>query len=144
MGVQLAGADEATRRVMRGVVPQSGHSLGVLSVAFSPDGKQALSGSWDGTLKLWDISTGQLLRTFEGHSGGAASVAVSPNGKFATLEKVATASRSPAQPEFKLVTNSVAGIEGARIAFLPRLSAAPVRETVIDQHSLKPSRDHAV
>lgn len=39
----------------------SGHSGDVESVAFSPDGKYGLSGSWDNTLKLWAISTKTLV-----------------------------------------------------------------------------------
>ena len=41
------------------VFPQLGHTGRVWSVAFSPDGKQILSGSWDGTIKLWDIASGR-------------------------------------------------------------------------------------
>lgn len=67
---------------------QLGHSgdIGggcVTSVAFSSDRMFALSGSRDKTLKLWDVSTGRAIRTFEGHSDGVNSVAYSPNGKLA-------------------------------------------------------------
>jgi WD40 repeat protein len=44
-----------------------GHSRFVTSVSLSSDGKLALSGSYDKTLKLWDVKTGNCLRTFEGH-----------------------------------------------------------------------------
>jgi len=40
----------------------SGHTDMVNSVSFSPDGKQAISGSNDGTIKLWDIATGQEIK----------------------------------------------------------------------------------
>ena len=33
----------------------SGHEYSVFSVAFSPDGRSALSSSYDNTLKLWDL-----------------------------------------------------------------------------------------
>jgi len=61
----------------------SGHSNYVRSVAFSPDGLLALSGSEDNTLKLWKVSSGQCLRTFEGHSSNVWSVAFSPDGLLA-------------------------------------------------------------
>jgi WD40 repeat protein len=58
-----------------------GHSHGVWSVAFSPDGKQVVSGSDDKTVRLWDAATGAALQTLEGHSGAVSSVAFSPNSK---------------------------------------------------------------
>src|SRR4051812_47967071 len=61
----------------------AGHTGRVLSVAFSPDGKRALSGSADHTLKLWELDSGRQLRTFSGHAGEVRSVAFSPDGKRA-------------------------------------------------------------
>jgi WD40 repeat protein len=62
------------------VVAQLGHSNRISSVAVSGDGLRVLSGSRDKTLKLWDVATGKLLRTFEGHSE-VWHVAFSPNGR---------------------------------------------------------------
>ena len=51
-------------------------------MAFSPDGKQIVSGSGDTTVRRWDAATGQqLLPALEGHTGGVSSVAFSPDGK---------------------------------------------------------------
>jgi WD40 repeat protein len=58
-----------------------GHTLGVTSVAFSPDGKRIASGSWDNTLKVWDAASGQETLTLNGHTGAVMSVAFSPDGK---------------------------------------------------------------
>ena len=54
----------------------------ITGVEFSPDGKTLVSGSIDKTVKLWDISSGRLLRSFDGHHGDVSSVAFSPTGKI--------------------------------------------------------------
>ncbi|MHB8629170.1 MAG: WD40 repeat domain-containing protein [Aggregatilineales bacterium] len=41
-----------------------GHQNSIKSVAFSPDDKFILSGSDDGTARLWDVATGQQVRQF--------------------------------------------------------------------------------
>jgi len=85
--------DFATGRNLQTLV---GHSAVVRSVAFSGDSKSLLSGGGetiiefnketaattpDNTIKLWDVSTGRLVRSFTAHSGGVLSIAVSPDGK---------------------------------------------------------------
>jgi WD40 repeat protein len=50
------------------------------TLAFSPDGGALAFGSWDNTVKLWDVKGGELLRTLRGHSSDVISVAFSPDG----------------------------------------------------------------
>ena len=58
-----------------------GHADSVRSVAFSPDGRQIVSGSSDNTLKVWDVATGQETLTLKGHTAPVWSVAFSPDGR---------------------------------------------------------------
>ena len=76
----LMGADgiRAQAKPKLEITPQVFHQE-VKSVAFSPDGARLLSGSTDNTLKLWDVASGQLLRTLE-HGRTVRSVDFSPDG----------------------------------------------------------------
>jgi WD40 repeat protein len=79
--VDLAQATEGVRdgKPKVEVVPLLAHPTSVSSIAFSSIGARVLSGSDDGTLKLWEFTTGRLLRTFATHSD-VVSVAFSPDG----------------------------------------------------------------
>lgn len=61
---------------------QTGHSARIESIAFSPDGRLAVSGGWDKSLVLWDVDTGREVRRFSGHSDSVSSVAFSPDGGY--------------------------------------------------------------
>jgi len=56
------------------------HPKKIAAVAFSPDGKTILTGSWDKTARLWDLN-GKLIREFKGHTGEIYAVAFSHDGK---------------------------------------------------------------
>src|SRR5205085_1096255 len=58
------------------------HSYWVMSVAYSPDGTKLVSGSQDGTARVWDTATGQLAHELAGHSLMIQGVAWSPDGKW--------------------------------------------------------------
>ncbi len=59
----------------------TGHTNYVLSVAFSPDGRRIVSGSFDDTIKVWDATTGQESLTLKGHTNYVWGAAFSPDGR---------------------------------------------------------------
>jgi hypothetical protein len=58
-----------------------GHDDVVFSLAFSPDGQQLASGSFDHTVRLWDVQTHAAVKEYHNHSDFVYAVAFSPNGK---------------------------------------------------------------
>ena len=59
-----------------------GHADAVQSVAISPDGRFAVTGSKDQTAKLWNLATGRTIRTFIGFLSSVDSVNISPDSRF--------------------------------------------------------------
>lgn len=59
-----------------------GHSHGIWSVAYSPDGLTLATGGADRYLRIWDIETGRLLKSLRGHTRDIRQVAYSPDGEL--------------------------------------------------------------
>jgi WD40 repeat protein len=53
-----------------------------VSLGFSPDGKKLVCNTDDGTVRLWDRTTGRKLKTLKGDLGWVADVRFSPDGKM--------------------------------------------------------------
>jgi guanine nucleotide-binding protein subunit beta-2-like 1 protein len=53
----------------------------VSDLALSQDSRYVLSGSWDGTLRLWDLKKGQTIKRFVSHSRDVLAVAFSPDNR---------------------------------------------------------------
>ncbi len=69
-----------------------GHIWEIASLDFSPDGQTLISGSFDQTIKVWNLKTGKMLRTLDGHKDGVNSVIISSDGQiFATAGGAAQA-----------------------------------------------------
>jgi len=60
-----------------------GHETGMRCACVTPDGRRALTGSYDTTVRVWDLSDGRLLATLAGHFDTVNGVAVTPDGTHA-------------------------------------------------------------
>ncbi|KAH8807357.1 WD40-repeat-containing domain protein [Xylogone sp. PMI_703] len=58
-----------------------GHRGAVTSVAFSSDDTKIISGSWDGTVRIWDIKSGACVKILDGGGSSVESVAVSADDR---------------------------------------------------------------
>jgi WD40 repeat protein len=63
-----------------------GHTAGIRSLQFSPDGSLLVSGGYDNTVRVWDTTTRTLLKTLRGHAGRVTSVTFAPAAAGARRE----------------------------------------------------------
>ena len=82
-----------------------GHTLGVYCVAFSPDGRYAVTGGRDNNAIVWDVASGKLLQVLRGHGQLISSVQFSPDGK-----KVLTASYDNLAAVWDISTGKYTGV----------------------------------
>jgi WD40 repeat protein/serine/threonine protein kinase len=78
IGKRLDGQPDTSLNFVR----LAGHDGPVRSVAFSPNGKLALSGSEDNTIRVWDVATGEGVKALRGHGSGVRSCVFSPDGQW--------------------------------------------------------------
>ena len=70
------------------------------------------SGSWDNTVKLWDVATREEIVTLEGHTGGLNSVSFSPDGTM-----IASGSQDNTIKLWDVATREeIVTLEGIRVA----------------------------
>lgn len=72
------------------VIDPHGHSSQITDIMFTPDGKTLVSVSFDKTIRLWDVETGELIKTLRhqigtGHDGEIHTAALSPDGKILVI-----------------------------------------------------------
>ena len=70
-----------TRAARAPIITIEAHESAVQSVAYSPIGVLA-SGGADRLVKLWDATSGELVRSYRGHRDFVSAVAFSPDGKY--------------------------------------------------------------
>jgi WD40 repeat protein/beta-lactamase regulating signal transducer with metallopeptidase domain len=105
--------DVVTRKVSATL---DGHERGVATVAFAPDGTTVASGSWDGTIRIWDTRTREVRHVLTDLSG-VTELAFSPDGRLlasagegdvVTLWDVATGSEDSRLNDFRFPVQCVA------------------------------------
>ncbi len=100
------------------------------AVAFSPDGQTVISSSREKTLNLWNVATGQRIRTFSGHTDWVTSVAFSPDGKT-----VVSASNDKTLKLWEVATGQRIRTFSGHSGFVNAVAFSPDGKTVVSGSS---------
>ncbi|HEY9811540.1 MAG TPA: serine/threonine-protein kinase [Halomicronema sp.] len=71
----------STPKTWRCIHTLTGHTNYVIGVAISPDNKTLATCSYDKTIKVWHLNTGNIVGTLLAHTGWVSCIAISPDGK---------------------------------------------------------------
>ncbi len=59
-----------------------GHEDFATAICFTEEGKKIISGGYDKTVRIWDVSTGKCTNVFPGHEDYISCLDISPNGRY--------------------------------------------------------------
>jgi WD40 repeat protein len=80
--IGTAGVDGKAKLVSSDgrVITLKGHKAALTDIAFHPNDTLAATSSMDGTVRLWNVSNGQLVSTLADNPNGVTAIAFSPDG----------------------------------------------------------------
>ena len=64
------------------LVPQNGHSGAVTNIRIEPKSGQSITSGEDGTVRIWHLADGLILRVIYAHAGAIRALALEPRGQF--------------------------------------------------------------
>ncbi len=111
-----------------------GHAKSVWGITFSPDRKLLASASADNTVKLWNITTGKVIKTLKGHTNEVYSVIFSPDGKLlasASGDKTVRLWDTTTHKEIKTLKGHTNEVYGVSFSFDGRLLASTSRDHTV-------------
>jgi len=110
----------------------SGHRQNVTSLAYSLDGTFLVSGSYDTTIKLWDIQTGGIVKTLHGHTKTIKSVSISAdNSTIASISGDQQGSRSAYLWNIKAGNYHIIGDISGYSIFSPKCIFSPTNSQLL-------------
>jgi len=102
------------------LVPPLGHTTNIDKAILSPDEKKIVTVSWDGTAKIWDARTGELLKDITAHKSKVTDVCFTNAGDFFALsswDKTVTVWNATTGKRAAIINgfnNDVQGVEFSR------------------------------